>query len=446
VYNKQQALDLAERALAYVKGADQAMVQVSSGAQAYSRFGQNYVTQNLDQDNTQVSVTVISDTRSGLASGSDRSDAGLQKLAALATEIAKATPKNPEFVSLAKPGTIGAPVKSVYSSTEHATGDDRVAKLQPVFARMAQSQLVAAGFTTTQTNVNAVANSLGVRASWEGTYSGIEIKAMAPNTSGFAEYFSRDYATVNSAERANLAATKATVSNDPADFEPGTYTVILEPPAFIDCLNNLYSGMNISNVLEDKDSWMIDRIGKAIFSPNLTIVDDWSNPLLANQPFADDGTPTQKLVLIDRGTPTNYVSNTYLANKYKKPNTGHSGGFGGAYPSNAAVNAGTKTREQLISETDRGILVSRTWYTRAVDPRECTITGLTRDGVFLIENGKLTKTLKNFRFFTSVLKMLENVELGNTQFLAESADTPGTLVCPVAKIGKFTFSAQTSFA
>jgi predicted Zn-dependent protease len=446
VYDKQQALELAERALKYCTGVDQAMVQVSSGNQAYSRFGQNYVTQNLDQDNTQVSVTVISDTRSGLASGSDHSDAGLRKLAALATEIAKATPKNPEFVSLAKPEPIGAAVRSMYPSTATATGDDRVAKLQPVFSRMATSGLVAAGYTTTQTNVNAVVNSLGVRASWEGTYSGIEIKAMAANTSGFAEYFSRDYASVNSAERANLAAAKATVATDPADFEPGTYTVILEPPAFIDCLNNLYSGMNISNVLEDKDSWMIDRIGKTIFSPNLTIVDDWSNPLIANQPFADDGSPTQKVVLIDKGTPTNYVSNTYLANKYKKPNTGHSGGFGGAYPSNAVVMPGTKSREQLIAETDKGILISRTWYTRAVDPRDCTITGLTRDGVFLIEGGKLTKTLKNFRFFTSVLKMLEVVELGNTQFLAESADTPGTLVCPVAKIGKFTLSAQTSFA
>jgi PmbA protein len=435
------ALGLAERILNLASAADQAEVTVAIDDSAYSRFADNYVPENLDGAQTDIQMTYVKDKHLGRASTNDMSDAGMRRLVATAADIAGRVPANHEFVSLALKAPIAAPVKSVYASTLDATPDDRIDKLLPVFTRMKRSHLSSSGFTTTQHSVYAVANSLGVRASFESTYSGIEIKAMAPQTSGFAEYFSRDYATLDSAERADLAASKATVSLTPADFLPGTYTVILEPPAFVDCLNNLYDAMNAGAVLENQDSWMTGRIGKPLFSPNVTVVDDWSNPLVAARPFASDGAPTQKVALIEGGVPKAFVSSTYLANKFKIPNTGHDG-----YPFNAVFSPGTKTREQLIASVERGILVSRTWYTRLVDPREVVITGLTRDGVYLIENGKLTKTLKNFRFYTSMLTALADCEFGNTLYLAESADTPGTLAVPVAKIAKFAFSAQTSFA
>jgi len=436
-----EALSLAERVVDLAAAADQAEVTVTIDDSAYSRFAVNYVPENLDGLQTSVQVTWVKDKHRGTASGNDLSDDGLRRLVATAADIAGRVPANREFVSLAVKAPIAPPVRSVYPATLNATPDDRIAKLLPVFTRMRQSQLHASGFTTTQHSVYAVANSLGVRASFEATYGGIEIKAMTPQTSGFAEYFSRDYSTLNSAERADLAASKATVSSTPADFPPGVYTVILEPPAFVDCLNNLYEAMNAGGVLENQNSWMVGRIGKPLFSPNVTVVDDWSNPLVAGRPFADDGAPTQKITLIEGGAPKAFVSSTYLANKFKIPNTGHDG-----YPINAVFSTGTKSREQLIASVDRGILVSRTWYTRLVDPREVVITGLTRDGVYLIENGKLTKTLKNFRFYTSMLSALADCELGDTLYLAESADTPGTLAVPVAKIAKFAFSAQTSFA
>jgi PmbA protein len=435
------AIAVTERILNLASAADQAEVAVTIDDNAYSRFAGNYVPENLASVQTNIQMTYVKDKHIGRASTNDASDAGMRRLVATAADIAGRVPANPEFVSLAVKASIAPPVKSVFVSTLDATPDDRIDKLLPVFARMRQSQLSSSGFTTTQHSVFAVANSLGVRAAFESTFGGIEIKAMAPQTSGFAEYFSRDYATLDSAERAELAASKATVSLTPADFPPGVYTVILEPPAFVDCLNNLYDGMNAGAVLENQDSWMAGRIGKPLFSPNVAVLDDWSNPLVAGRPFASDGAPTQKVTLIEGGVPKAYVSSTYLANKFKVPNTGHDG-----YPINAVFSPGTKTREQLIASVERGILVSRTWYTRLVDPREVVITGLTRDGVYLIENGKLTKTLKNFRFYTSMLTALADCEFGNTLYLAESADTPGTLAVPVAKIAKFAFSAQTSFA
>ncbi|GAC1540540.1 MAG: TldD/PmbA family protein [Vulcanimicrobiaceae bacterium] len=436
-----EARALAKRVMGLARGADQVQVSVDFRDQAYARFARNYVVQNLTTSRGDVRVTLVKGKHLATVTTSDLSEASLRKAVADARDIAARVPVNREFVSLAVPGAIGAVTGSAYAATRDASPDARIDKLLPVFARMERSRLASSGFTTTQTGARAVVNSLGVDATHTETYAGLEIKAIGRKTSGFAEFFSRDYAAVDAAERAERAASKATISNEPLDFPPGTYTVLLEPPAFVDCLNSLLAGMNVGSVLEEKTSWLIGRLDKPVFSPNFTLRDDWSHPLLANAPFASDGTPTQKLTLVERGIPRRYVSSTYLANKLHVANTGHDG-----YPINAIVAPGTKSREQLIAGIERGILISRTWYTRQVDPRECTITGLTRDGVFLIENGKLTKTLKNFRFFTSMIAALADIEVGNTLYLAESADTPTTLAVPDAKIAKFTLSAQTSFA
>jgi len=436
-----EARALAKRVLGYATGVDQAQVSVDFNDEAYARFAQNYVVQNLTTARGEVRLTLVKDKRLATVATSDLSDASLRKAVAAARAIAARLPVNREFVSLAVPRAIAASARSAYAATRDASPDARIDKLLPVFARMERSKLSSSGFTTTQTSASAVVNSLGVDATHTGTYGGLEIKAIGAKTSGFAEFFSRDYAAVDAAERAERAARKATVSSEPHDFPPGTYTVVLEPPAFVDCLNNLLDGMNVGSVLEEKNSWLIDRLNRRVLSPNFTLRDDWSHPLLANAPFSSDGTPTQKLTLIEAGVPKAYVSSTYLANKLRVPNTGHDG-----YPINAVVTPGTKSREELIASVERGVLISRTWYTRMVDPRECTITGLTRDGVFLIENGTLTKTLKNFRFFTSMLTALADVELGKTLYLAESADTPTTLAVPDAKIATFTLSAQTTFA
>ncbi|MDQ6826415.1 MAG: hypothetical protein M3Z14_04345, partial [Candidatus Eremiobacteraeota bacterium] len=232
--NAADSLTIAERVVLLARGSDQAQATVSSNRAAYSRFARNYVTQNLNADSTTVTLTYVRNGHLGTATTGNISQSGLHRLVASAADIAKRVPKNREFVSLAKRAPIAKAIKSVYASTRDATPDDRVNKLLPVFARMKQSNLSSAGFTTTQTSVTAVANSLGVRVAFEGTYGGIEIKAMAANTSGFAEYFSRDYASLDSAERAQRASAKATVSSTPEDFAPGTYTVILEPPAFVD--------------------------------------------------------------------------------------------------------------------------------------------------------------------------------------------------------------------
>lgn len=441
--DQDRALSLAEQVLKAAGGADQAQVTVTISDASYARFARNYVIQNLAALQTQITLTYYHGKRSGSRSTDDTSPASIARLVAGAREIAQRVPPDNGFVSLPKAAPLPAASHSYYDATAGATPDDRVEKLLPVFARMKASRLSSSGFTTTQINTTAIANSLGVRAAFTGTMSGLQLKAIAAETSGYAEFYSPDYSRLDPRPHAERAAEKATVGRVPASFAPGNVTVLLEPSAFAAALKALTEGMGADSVLEDKDSWMVGRIGRHIFSKNFTLLDDWSHPLFANPPFnVNDGAPTKKLTLIDHGTVQHYVSGTYMANKYHVPNTGHPN-----FPANGIVAPGTKSREALLASIERGVLISRTWYERVVDPRRASITGITRDGVYLIENGKLTKTLKNFRYFVSMLDVLRNVEFSNTQVLTEpDSDTGYSSVLPDAKIPNYHLAAQTSYA
>ncbi|HMD02468.1 MAG TPA: TldD/PmbA family protein [Candidatus Baltobacteraceae bacterium] len=436
---RDEALTLAENVLKAASGADQAQVTVTLTDAAYARFGQNFVTQNLESRQTVIELAYYSGKRVGRVSSGDVSSGAIERLVASAATIAGRVPPDNGFVSLPKPEAIPAGVKSYYASTADAGPDERVEKLLPVFARMKRSNLTTAGYTTTQVQTVAIANSLGVRAAYTGTTGGIEIKAMAPQTSGYAAFYTPDYAALESAPLADHAATKATVAAVPADLTAGVYTVVMEPNAFQSALKALIEGLGAQSVLEDKESWMVDVLGQAIFSPNFTLRDDWSNPLLANAPFARDGSPADRPTLIERGVPKTYLAGTYAANKYKVKRVNGTQSY--------VVDPGTKSRDELIASVERGVLISRTWYDRVVDPRRAAITGITRDGVYLIENGKLTKTLKNFRYFVSMVDVMKDVEFSNTALrTAPELDLGVSLVVPDAKFARFNLAVQTSYA
>ena len=441
--DQDRALSTGEAVLKAASGADQAQVSVTITDASYARFARNYVTQNLGSVASQITLTYYIGQKSGSVTTDDASPDSIARLVAAARDIAQRVPPDNRFVSLPVPGTIVPATSTVFDTTAGASADDRIEKLLPVFARMKASQLSCAGFTTTQTNTIAVVNSLGIRSAFTGTMSGLQLKAEAEHTSGFATYYSPDYSTLDPHDVAERAAQKATLSRTPAELRPGFYTVLLEPSAFAAALKALTFGMNANDVLDEKDSWMDGRIGKALFSPNVTLRDDWNHPLFANAPFnTSDGAPTKKVTLIDKGVVKNYVADTYYSNKFKVPNTGHPN-----FPGNGIIDPGTRSREQLLASIERGVLISRTWYERVVDPRQATITGITRDGIYLIENGKLTKTLKNFRYFVSMIDALKHVEFSNHQVLTEpDSDTSLSSVLPDAKVPNYHLAAQTSFA
>lgn len=441
--DRDRALTLAERVLRAAKGADQAQVTVNIGDASYARFARNYVIQNLDALQTQITLTYYAGKRSGSISTDDASDASIARIVARAREIAQRVPPDGGFVSLPKPAPVAAAMHGFDAATAAATPAERVAKLQPLFARMQAAKLSSSGFLTTQINTVAIANSLGLRAAFTGTTCGLQLKAIARATSGYAEFYSPQLGLLDAQAVAERAAIKATLFDEPGEIAPGTYTVLLEPSAFAAALKALTEGMGGFDVLDEKDSWMVGRIGKRVFSPNFTLRDDWSHPLFANPPFnQNDGTPTEKLTLIDRGVVERYVADTYTANKFHVPNTGHPN-----FPVNNIVDPGRASRAQLLASIERGVLVTRTWYERVIDPRTAAITGITRDGVYLIENGKLTRTLKNFRYNVAMVDALADVELSGTQVLSEpDSDTLVSTVVPDAKIARYRVSAETAFA
>ena len=441
--DRDRALTLAERVLRAAKGADQAQVTVNIGDASYARFARNYVIQNLDALQTQITLTYYAGKRSGSISTDDASDASIARIVARAREIAQRVPPDGGFVSLPKPAPVAAAMHGFDAATAAATPAERVAKLQPLFARMQAAKLSSSGFLTTQINTVAIANSLGLRAAFTGTTCGLQLKAIARATSGYAEFYSPQLGLLDAQAVAERAAIKATLFDEPGEIAPGTYTVLLEPSAFAAALKALTEGMGGFDVLDEKDSWMVGRIGKRVFSPNFTLRDDWSHPLFANPPFnQNDGTPTDKLTLIDRGVVERYVADTYTANKFHVPNTGHPN-----FPVNNIVDPGRASRAQLLASIERGVLVTRTWYERVIDPRTAAITGITRDGVYLIENGKLTRTLKNFRYNVAMVDALADVELSGTQVLSEpDSDTLVSTVVPDAKIARYRVSAETAFA
>jgi predicted Zn-dependent protease len=440
MHEQDRAIALAEAVLAAAAGADQAQVSVTIGDAAYARFAANYVTQNLDAQQTTIALTYYIGKQSGTVTSADASAAGIARTVAQAKAIAQRVPPDLRFVSLPAAQPYASPVPSYFASTADATPDQRVDLLLPVFARMKRSALTASGFATTQITTLAIANSLGLRAAFTGTTAGMQVKAIAGATSGYAESYALDLATIDPVAVAERAASKATVSVEPFDLAPGRYTVVLEPSAFQAAVKALIEGLDAQDVLDDQDSWMIGRLGKPVFSPDFTLRSDWSNPLLANPPFdPNDGTPLTRFSFIDQGVPTAYSVSTYFGRKFGVPITG--------VANSMIVDPGTKSRDDLIASVERGVLVSRTWYERVVNPRDASITGLTRDGVYLIENGRLTRALKNFRYFVSMVDVMKDVEFSNRAVLAEPEQDLGySCVLPDAKIAGFNLAAQTSFA
>jgi predicted Zn-dependent protease len=440
MHEQDRAMALCEAALTAAGGTDQAQVTVTIADAAYSRFARNDVIQNLESQQTTMSVTAYLGQRSGTVTSADTTPAGIARTVAQAKAIAQRVPPDSSFVSLPKPQPYATSVPSYFASTAEATPDLRVGLLLPVFARMKAAKITAAGFATTQTTTIAIANSLGVRAAATGTSAGMQVKAMAALTSGYAESYALDVATIDPVAVAERAAAKATVSSTPGDLAPGNYPVVLEPSAFQAVVKALIEGLDAQNVLDDQDSWMIDRIGKPVFSPNFTLRSDWSNPLLANPPFdPSDGTPATRFAFIDRGVPTAYSVSSYMGQKFHVPITG--------VANSMVIDPGTQSREELIGSIERGALISRTWYERVVNPRDASITGLTRDGVYLIEHGKLTRALKNFRFFVSLIDVMKNAEFSNRAVLAEPEQDLGySCVLPDVKLASFHLAAQTSFA
>ncbi len=420
-------------------------VTIFDSADGLTRFTHNAIHQNVAHAETAVRVRTIVDRRSGVASTNALDENSLREVVRRAAAIAELAPRDDAFPGLPAGGPTTTPAGSCIDATALATPEFRARRAAEIFEVAERSELWAAGYVRTARESVTIANTRGLVASFDGTDCGLNVKQNGPTSTGFAERHSADVAELDAGGAGTIAAQKALLSAEPQPVDPGEWTVILEPPAFGELLSHITDHFS-AQAYDEGSSFLCEGLGRSYVAENVTIVDDYAHRLAPSMPFDYEGTPKQKVPLFEHGVANNVVTDSYWAAKLGHRNTGHALPAPNAYgplPLNVVVEPGTKTAAELIAETKRGILVSRFWYIRPVDQRQTIVTGMTRDGTFLIENGKLAQGIRNMRFNQSILAALGSVEFGSE--LARSCAYSYGDVVPAAKIEKFRFTSLTDF-
>jgi predicted Zn-dependent protease len=354
------------------------------------------------------------------------------------TEIAKFAPPDDELLP-----RLGAQkyqeVQAYDPEIDELTPMDRAKGVSYTIKLCEKNGFKAAGAVSNSSGISAMATSKGLFACHKGTSIEFSASAMGESSSGWVERTSHKRSDINMEELAQIAVDKALKSQNSKEVPPGKYTVILEPDAGSDLIGYMLGGFNALAVDEGR-SFLTGKIGQKIVGDHITIVSDPYHPFHQGQPYDGDGVPTKRVELVKNGVASNLVYDRLTAKKHGVEPTGHGGGGRnayGAYPSCPVMEGGKATLEEMIASTDKGILVTRFWYTNFVDPMKVIVTGMTRDGTFWIENGKIAYGIKNFRINQNVLDMLSNVEMMSEPVLA------GGFVVPTMKIRDFNFSSGT---
>jgi predicted Zn-dependent protease len=304
----------------------------------------------------------------------------------------------------------------------------------------------AAGIFTTGASVMALANSRGLFAAHRQTRAEFSVTMMESDSSGWAKANSPDIKRIDSAELAASASRKAAASRAPREVETGRWTVILEPAAVLDLVGFLFYDF-AATAIRDQRSCFNKRVGKKVMGDNITVRDDVTHLLQTGAPFDGEGLPRQQVLLIEQGVLRNLVYSRASAKKMKTKPTGHGLPLPNEYgeaPYNLVFEGGTTPVEEMISSTERGILLTRLWYIRDVDPYEKVLTGMTRDGTFLVEDGRIAGGVRNFRFNQNILEMLSNVELLGPAVRAAGEES-FEMVVPAMKVRGFHFTEVTKF-
>jgi len=315
-----------------------------------------------------------------------------------------------------------------------------------VAARAEKNKQTAAGIFSTGAMQMAIANTRGLFASHRQTRAEFSITILESDSSGWAKANAPDVRRIDPGALARSASEKAAASRNPREVAPGKWTVILEPAAVLDLVGFLFYDFAGTAVL-DKRSCFNERLGKKLMGGNITLHDDVFHALQSGAPFDGEGVPRQKVLLVDRGVPRNLVYARATAKKMKTKPTGHGMSLPnewGEAPLNLVFAGGNDSVEKMIASTERGILVTRLWYIREVDPYEKVLTGMTRDGTFLVEGGRVVGGIRNFRFNQGILEVLSNVEMLGPAVRAAGEES-FEMVVPAMKVRDFHFSEVTKF-
>ncbi len=407
VLTRDESEALIGRALRLSK-ADAIRVNVVSDRESNVRFAANQMSTAGASSTTSIRIQSVFGKRRASVVTNSRTDEGLRRAVEQSEALARLAPEDPEYL-----GELGAQqyiaVPAWFDATAALSADDRArAALTALAPARAANDLTVAGFLTTRARATAIGNSAGLFAYHRETNANYTLTARTNDGtgSGWAGATANDWAALDFGDVARRAIEKARASRNPVALEPGRYTVVLEPDATSDLIPLMAGALQARAAEEGRSAFAkgggATKVGERIVDERVTLLSNPADPLILSTPFDNDGMPLGKQAWITGGVLSQLAYTRYWANRQGKAPTGGAGSL--------RLDGGTASLDELIAGTERGVLVTHCWYIRAVDQRTLVYTGLTRDGTFLIEKGRVTRPVKNFRFNDSPLFMLNNLD------------------------------------
>ena len=431
ILTKEEAKQIIDKVLSFAK-ADETEVSISGGRTGNIRYARNTVNTSGETNSIGLNITSVYGKKSGSTSINELDDESLKKAVARAEEIAMLAPENPEYMPMLGPQDYPE-TKTFIQSTDNIDPEYRAQVAIDSIKPCADKNLTAAGYLEDFSGFVATGNSKGLFGYNKSTSVDFSVTVRTADGTG-SGYASCDYNDVNllkSGPVTSLAVQKAQASVNAQAIEPGKYTVILEPTAAADLMRLLTFGLDARSADEGR-SFMSKkgggtRLGEKLFDERVNIYSDPTHPDIPVAPWSNDGLPLEKTVWVENGVAKNLFYSRYWAEKQ--------GVEAVPRPRGVIFEGGNESLADMIKSTERGVLVTRFWYIRSVDPQTLLYTGLTRDGTFYIENGQIKFPVKNFRFNESPIIMLNNIEsMGKPQRVG------GSMV-PAMKIRDFTFTS-----
>jgi predicted Zn-dependent protease len=439
-FSREEMQRLAQRALGF-STADEARVNIQSGVRGNTRFAVNQISTGGDVFDASLTFTSAYGKKVASATTNRFDDEALRTVVQTSERLARLVPEDPEYL-----GELGAQqypdARPFFESTANLTPEARAAAVNAITRPAAARNLVATGFLDMVVSSTAVATKKGLFAYRAGTSTNLTTTVRTPDGtgSGWAGVGHQDWSKVDPAALAERAIRKAELSRNARAVEPGKWTVILEPTAVANLVQLMTFALGARQADEGRSFFSKagggNKVGEKFLDPRVSIYSDPADPQIFSASFSGEGLPNRRMQWVENGVLRNLAYSRFWAQKQGRQPTGFADGF--------YMSGGNATIDQMIASTERGLLVTRLWYIRPVDPRTILYTGLTRDGTFLVENGRITSAVKNLRWNESPIFMLNNVEMMSAPVrvsASESGEAGSSVTVPAIKARDFTFTS-----
>ncbi len=432
---------ITDRVLSFSQ-ADYCRVNLTSAMDGNTRFAQNQMSTSGDIANTNLTVSSAFGLRVASSTTNRFDDESLEQVVRTSEELARLAPEDPEYMGELGSQSYPDTQASYYESTAELEPEERARSIANVTEQSVAEDLISTGFLVHRSGATCVATSEGLFA--YGLDSRVNftttVRTEDGTGSGGAGTSVNDWRNLDTRQLGSIAVQKAIQSREPRDVEPGRWTVVMEPTAVGNMVNLMMNQLSARAADEGRSFFSAsgggNKIGEQFIDSRVNIHSDPEDPSIYSTPFNNEGLANRRTVWVRDGVLQELNYDRYWAAENDREPTG--------FPSGWYMAGGSDTLEEMIASTARGLLLTRFWYIRSVDPRTILFTGLTRDGTFLIENGQITHPVKNLRWNETPIFMLNNIEMMGAPVRISSGESAGltpAVAVPPLKVRDFAFTS-----